>query len=341
MNSTILFRFDASAQIGLGHAYRCLALIEALTAQKKYNVLVVSEILPSFLIDKLSAYHAKVQLLGSGLNSTQEIASIEALKKNLTCGNVVLDGYQFNGDYRKQLRALDLNIICFDDINTLTHLYCDVVINALPNAFQLGYQQSAESAKYLLGLPYSVIRNEFIQSKKINYKERQSVLINFGGSDVLNLTIPTIKLLESSILAKEHKIIVVTGGAFKEHQLVNELCVQLGFEHQHNCNNMSNVIQKCKLAICAPGAIIYELAYCGVPSIFITVADNQLLSAQSHQALGWCYVIHHKVNGVLQQAVGMAEQLSHDKNKLIEMSKKSISLVDGNGVNRIIEEMIL
>jgi len=340
MLETLVFRFEASQNIGLGHAYRCMALIEKINIDRLFSVVVISKKLPSFLIEKLQGFNAKVHLLDTCLNVAQEIQAIDTLCKQTNCRSIILDGYQFDALYRKTLSSLGLHITCFDDVNELDGLHCDLVINALPFAHSLGYEKSAPIAMQLLGLPYSIIRQEFMKAPVVEYCNRKSILVNFGGSDVLNFTLPMIKLLMKSLLAEKHEIIIVTGGAFDKRDEVQKLCLTAGFEHIHNCNEMSTVMNKCKLAICAPGSIVYELAYCAVPSVFITAADNQLLSAKAHQTLGWCDVIDGQEKNALQQAIKVAELLCDDVIKLEERSVKASLLVDGQGVERIINALV-
>lgn len=339
MVDSFVFRFDASQSIGLGHAYRCMALIERINVDSSINVIVIAKQLPVFLIEKLQGINAKVHLLDKCFNVLQEIQAIDNICHKVNCHSIILDGYQFDVLFRKALCSLQFHISCFDDLNNIDQLYCDLVINALPFAHSLGYENSAPKAQGLFGLPYSIIRQEFIKAPVIKYQHRKSILVNFGGSDVLNFTLPMVKHLMDSPLVENHDIIVVTGGGFQHQAEVRTLCLMAGFEHIHNCNEMSAIMNKCKLAICAPGAIVYELAYCAVPSVFITVADNQLLSATAHQALGWCHVINGQEGNALEQAIQISELLCDDSIGLKQMSVKASLLVDGQGVERIINAL--
>lgn len=340
MKQALLFRFDASQKIGIGHAFRCMALIEQLSLVENVECLVIAKPLPEFIIKRLQALNAQLFLLAEQASCLIEFAQFDKLSEDFQTRTLVLDGYQFSGQYRQQLSALMFQVIAFDDTNDLDFLYCDVVINALPFAQDIGYQQSAPQAKHLIGLDYSIIRQEFLRSKKRSFHGRQKLLINFGGSDIGNLTLPLIEqLIEKQHFTSLKSIIVITGGAYCESKKVRAIAKKIGFTHIHNCQNMAEILPDCKVAICAPGAIVYELAYCGVPSIFLTVADNQLLSARAHQDIGWCKV----ENGLDKQGIAFAlqhlEMLWHDDGLLSEMSDTAQRLIDGQGVNRICGEI--
>jgi spore coat polysaccharide biosynthesis predicted glycosyltransferase SpsG len=254
----------------------------------------------------------------------------------------VLDGYQFNQQYRQQLvKKCALKIAVFDDTNDLSQLYCQWVINALPDARQLGYERSAASAKHLLGLPYSIIRQEFLVQKPMFFSKRKNLLINFGGSDIGGLTLPIVKgiaeqLLMNNLDCSAQDVIVVTGGGCKNNKEIQTFCQQMGFHHIHQCEYMAKLLTKTRLAVCAPGAIVYELAYCQVPSIFLTVADNQLLSAKAHQQAGWGVVFDGRSDNDVQLALQEFTKLWQDKAQLKKMSSIAALLVDGKGVERIV-----
>lgn len=333
----IIFRFDASHDIGLGHAYRCFALIEYLALIRGIYSLVISTELPDFLVEKLRKLNTHVVLLEHGCD---ELLTIKQLSQYYQSRALFIDGYQFDEYYRRQLKSLNTKILCFDDLNSLTHLHSDLVINAVASAKQLDYSKSAPDATLLLGLPYSIIRNEFITAPKITFKVRKKLLINFGGSDVANLTIPLIEQLAySQMLIDKADILVVTGGAYQQVDRLGELCHRLGIEYVHNSDDIATLLIQSKMAICAPGAMVYELAYCGVPSIFMSVADNQFLSAKAHQQAGWCQAINGLQKNSSDLALKQLNLLWSDQQQLQSMSLIASSLVDGLGVQRIVEKI--
>lgn len=339
----LLFRFDASSELGLGHAFRCMALIEYIkinSNQHPVKCVVIAKALPLFLKTKLIILGALVERLPNALNNQDELLAIGALNRHYQSKVLVLDGYQFAGDYRQRLACLNLKIVNFDDTNDLPELFCDVLINALPFADTLGYQDSAPQAKHLLGLQYSIIRQEFLTLTATPFTKRKCLLVNFGGSDIGGLTLPVLQQLAISHCAIiPDNVLVVTGGGCKNIGNISAFCQQTGYRHIHNCTDMACLLAQSRMAICAPGAIVYELAYSQVPSVFLTVADNQLLSAKAHQDAGWCYVYNGRVSEQVKLAVKQATLLWQDQAQLVEMSKIAATLIDGQGVKRIVNNI--
>jgi len=340
MSPPILFRFDASEKIGIGHAMRCLPVIEQI---KKYHVKVIvcAQHLPDYVSEKFKIIDVPVLYQQGDAGSLADLQAVLAIVNNYEVSTVVLDGYFFKKLYRQKLKENIANVVTFDDVNDIKELYCDLVINALVTANTLGYESSAAQAKHLIGLQYSIIRAEFLALSLTPLEERKSLLVNFGGSDVHQLTLPVIKLLaQNKSLCESARIIVVTGGSCKNINDISHTCEKHGFEHHHNTNEISRLMNQSALAICAPGGTVYELAYCQVPSILLTVADNQILSGQAHQAADWCRVFDGTNSSVLPLVVSMVSELWKDKDKLEEMSKRASELIDGRGAERIAGQII-
>ncbi|NQZ22281.1 MAG: UDP-2,4-diacetamido-2,4,6-trideoxy-beta-L-altropyranose hydrolase [Colwellia sp.] len=348
---SVLFRFDAASEIGLGHAFRCAALIEHINnyySKDSLKCVVISKGLPGFLQKKLTAMGADVVLLDDSLSITAELEQISTITKNFPNTMLILDGYQFDQCYRQKLALLNNNLLkiaVFDDTNDLEKLYCHLVINALPDAEKLGYQYSAPNAQHLLGLSYSIVRQEYLSQKSTAFTERNLIVINFGGSDIGGLTLPVIKgvaeVLKTNNLDYSAKdIVVITGGGCQGIENIQLFCKKMNFRHVHQCENMAELLSQSRLAICAPGAIVYELAYCQVPSLFLTVADNQLLSAKAHQEAGWSYVFDGRCASGMTLALNKLSILWQDNQQLEKMSASAADLVDGKGVTRIVEVLV-
>jgi len=338
MTYPLLFRFDGGEKIGLGHAYRCFALIEYLAKHHQIACLIMIRQLPEFLCVKLKSLNCSLLTFKK---NDDEIAIIERCGDQNNSTGLILDGYQFDQAYRQRLARLALKIICFDDSNSLQKLHCDIVINAQAQAKQLGYQYSAPYALHLLGLSYSLVREEFTAQCRLNFSHRKKILINFGGSDCANLTILLIqKLTLVQGIINPRDVVIVTGGAYQTPDKIHSLCQSAGFEHIYNSQDMARLLSRCRMAICASGSMVYELAYCGVPSVLLTVADNQRISAQSHQKAGWCYAFNGLENHGLNAAFSRAIELWADQVQLTAMSNIAMQLIDGQGVKRIAEQIL-
>ena len=104
--------------------------------------------------------------------------------------------------------------------------------------------------------------------------------------------------------------------------------------------NMPELMAWADIAISAGGSTNWELAFMGLPSIVITIAENQkAIAAELDRQgviinLGW----HRNVN--VEQIGLFLGELIGDRAKREIMSNRGRELVDGNGASRVVSEMI-
>ncbi|GHF80368.1 UDP-2,4-diacetamido-2,4,6-trideoxy-beta-L-altropyranose hydrolase [Thalassotalea marina] len=339
INKRVLFRFDANAEMGTGHAMRCFALIQALQ-KASVEVYVLAKELPSFFIEKLTKSGVTYLLLADKTIDS-ELTQIEKTIAVYQIDIVLLDGYHFDSAYRQQLSNFKVKLIAFDDTKSLEDLYCHGVINALPNAHQLMYQNSPYLEKAFLGLSFALLREEFHHIKVKPLAEKQKILVCFGGSDIGGLTFNVCQQLVAKLPKKiVEQIEVVVGQLAPNKSRLKALAQTHGFTYTEQCNNMAELLNDCYFAVAAPGSIVYELAYCRVPSVFFTVADNQIMSAQQHQLKGWCNVVNGLDDQQVRLGISMAIELLKNKAQLNKMYSATQGLVDLDGGQRIATEII-
>lgn len=337
--TTILIRADASAEIGLGHVMRCLCLQAALKKQGIDCCFACRQMPPELQQQIIAQGGQTIPLPATDLAADGE-ATLR-LASGLKAAAILLDGYRFDTDYQWRLYHHGPKLILMDDINDRGRLYADLLINSLPQATQLGYGETAPEARQLLGLEYVLLREEFRDRSgpTLPAAERPRLLINFGGSDILGLSLPVTRRLLK--LDPELPVTLITGSGVKQLEAVQkltELYPQL--EHIHNCREMARQFSRAGLALAAPGATIYELAACEVPAVFLTCAGNQQLSAAAHQALGWCRVFDARQENPLAAALAETLQLWRESKLRNLMQNKTAGLIDGHGADRIAREIL-
>lgn len=103
---------------------------------------------------------------------------------------------------------------------------------------------------------------------------------------------------------------------------------------------MYEIMQNCDIAISACGSTLYELAVCGVPTLGIIIADNQQGIAKKMDELGMIKNMgwYDKLNK--DKFIDALNCLCNDFVKRREISLRAKKAIDGNGVNRIVKELI-
>jgi UDP-2,4-diacetamido-2,4,6-trideoxy-beta-L-altropyranose hydrolase len=276
----ILFRTEASQSMGTGHLMRCLALAEICMELGRKAIFVMNEC-PGALKTRVTATGAELVMINDGADATQLFALIKQLQPT----GIVIDGYHFNEHYRQSLSAYGLPVVTMDDGTTQHPLHADVVVNVSPLAKTEDYITIAASARLLLGPSYVSLRSEFRHGKKsieTTPPKDQRVLITFGGSDPLGLTLPIVVALLDQ-LPEQVILDVVVGGAVADDDRIDQLAIHHANRillHK-NTSAMAELMQRATMAIAAAGSTLWELTYLAIPTIAVVVADNQAVMLRS------------------------------------------------------------
>ncbi len=317
---TVLFRLDSGGKYGLGHFMRSKTLADALSKKKMAC---------SFAVKNIHSYDAVAPHQLIVINNEDEFIS---QAESYDC--VVVDHYEYTTELFYVLSQLDQPfLVLLDDECNRGPLYADLVINPVNQAKTLPYDDLAPNAELLLGSDYILLGQSFLQSKEINFSDRDDIVITFGGSDVSHLTLPVLKAINKTTLT-DAPIVVVTGAGCECINEINQYCLQHGFVHKHNVQNMAELFFQARLAISAAGSTTFELAYCAVPAVFAVVADNQWMSIKEQSENGWCEMVDCRTQNQAEALVDKAEQMNHS-HELEAYSHKAQSLIDGQGALRI------
>lgn len=98
---------------------------------------------------------------------------------------------------------------------------------------------------------------------------------------------------------------------------------------------MYQIMKKCDMAISSCGSTLYELMACGIPTIGIIIADNQVTIAEKLsnigiiKKLGWYNEIDK--DSLYNSIIDLADNYG----KRQKVSEEAAKFLDGNAVNRI------
>jgi len=334
--SLVCFRVDGDSQIGLGHLMRCLALAQALEQQQIQCLFLIKGETADFCKSRHD-WVGHYKLLPDKITFEQENHWLRLQLQQLNPWALVLDGYQFNANYRAGLKQCPVPLVVFDDNNNSGQLYADMVLNASSNANSLGYEKTAAKALLCLGDHYRILRQEFIQRSLVEWKQRNSLTLIFGGSDVLGLTLPLLQALEQRQI--DFPIRVITGAAYQESKELRKFIQQscLTIQHLPDCQQVAEVFSYSKFVVSAAGGSQFELLACETPSILVVVAANQLNATQEAAKQGWCSYIDFTSEKKIAELADSICILWQDDNSLKYMHQKAKHLVDLGGADRVVQ----
>ncbi|TAK64078.1 UDP-2,4-diacetamido-2,4,6-trideoxy-beta-L-altropyranose hydrolase [Methylobacter sp.] len=355
----IIFRCDASIQIGSGHVMRCLTLANSLH-EKGAEVTFVCREHPGHLFDQIeSSPHKLLRLPASTSSSEGRLAhalwlgktqeqdarqTAEALSTLSVADWLIVDHYAFDIEWETAMRASTKRIMVIDDLANRAH-DCDVLLDQnLHCNMEARYEKLLPVyCKKLLGPKYALLRPEF-KAARSNLKVRDGnikrVVVFFGGSDPNNETGKTLRAIKQLNRA-DFAVDVIVGATNPNQEEVTGLSAQLSEASLYRqISNMAEVMAKADLAIGAGGGTMWERCCLGLPSIVISVASNQQSGCEAMARLGATLYLGEAGNVDIALLEGALRVALSSSWLLISMGEEGKTLVDGQGVERVTKRLI-
>ena len=227
----VVFRVDASLQIGTGHVRRCLTLAQALKENgstvdficRKHVGNLINKIRSTgfnvFEFDLPVANKVDNKLFHSPwLGTTQQqdakdcIGTLQSAKADW----LIVDHYGIDEDWQKYLKGNYQQLMVIDDLADRKH-QCDILLDQTFGRKKLDYiNLTPKDCKHLLGSKYALLRSEFAKLRKFSAKRRRNsefkkILITMGGVDTDNNTEQVLDKLEECHLSSDIEVTVVMG----------------------------------------------------------------------------------------------------------------------------------
>ena len=330
----LLVRADASPRMGTGHVMRCLSLVQGLRPSDGPAMLVAVEI--------TTALEPRLQSAGVGLTrlnivagSAEDAEQTAKFAQEINASWIVVDGYQFSADYQRQLKDAGFRVLFMDDYGHAKNYSADLVLNQNLHATADYYVQRDTGTRLLLGTRHTLLRQEFQELKDWQRKipaPASKVLVTLGGADPDNVTSDIVKALGT---LPGVEAVVVVGGSNPHLPKLRSLIanspktIQLVVDAQ----NMPELMQRADVAVAAGGTTSWELAFMGLPTLMLVLADNQRTVADGLSA---AQVVRKTTpETVAQDLAGLLA----DATARTAMSERGRQLVDGLGTSRVVTAM--
>jgi UDP-2,4-diacetamido-2,4,6-trideoxy-beta-L-altropyranose hydrolase len=336
----LYIRADGNAKIGTGHIMRCLSIADAVKKRGGEASFIVADL---YMEKQLTESGFQVICLNSVWNQMDgEIDKLTSVIEAKSIKKLLVDSYYVTEEYLNRLRELTY-LIYIDDLNAFNYP-CDMLINYNCYADKFDYLSRYRDTELLLGCRYVPLREEFYNlPQRIPEREVRAVMITAGGSDLYNVAGKIVKLAKSTSDFKLTEFHVVAGQLNPHVVELSRLSSKNnGVIIYKNVQDMSKLMRNCDVAVSAGGSTLYELCACGVPTVTLTTADNQLDNVNS---FGNGYMINA---GVIQEDEELClnrilegiRRYASDYRLRCEYSEKMKRLVDGSGALRIAQAVV-
>lgn len=362
----VVFRCDASIQIGTGHVMRCLTLADELARQGVKCYFICREHKGN-LIDFISqkgyeVYNLEVVHLDNHIKNDVEptlyhsewLGSTQAEDAKQTINVIsdiepewlIIDHYALNEYWEQKLRLHCDSILVIDDLADRKH-DCDILLDQTFGRDKQDYQHLVpDHCKVLCGTTYALLRPEFFKWRQYSLERRKNnalehILVNLGGVDKDNLTSKILDALKQVSLSKSCKMTVVMGSTSPWIDVVKKKAEQLLWptEIKTGVSNMAELMANSDLAIGAAGSTSWERCCLGLPTIMIVIADNQKDIANNLKSVNAVKVILNvqSLEATINEYICM---FMGDPEYLKLMSQSSTNILDGKGVIRITNHIL-
>ena len=350
----IVFRADASLDIGTGHVMRCLTLAQGLKEQghscrficrdhlghlndfiqqKGFDVcLLPAEVGRSVVLDWCP--HAEWLTVEWQLDAQQTLEAIGASQVDW----LVVDHYAL--DYQWEAELLDNvdRIMLIDDLADRKHV-CSLLVDQTFGRLEEDYRPLVPmDCQLLCGADYALLRPEFAQWRDYSLERRinptlNNLLVTMGGVDKDNVTTKVLDALKLCHLPELLKITIVLGSTAPHLQQVQQVARSMPWrtEVRVGVENMAQLMAESDLAIGAAGATTWERCCLGLPSVLVVLAKNQENIAQSLVRINAVALIKDDISGALPDVISKVD--------LSRLTQKSITLTNGQGVASIVDKM--
>ena len=347
----VVFRVDASLQMGTGHVMRCLTLAQALKYNeanieficRKHEGNLIDKIrLNGFNVhelevlekvdDKLAHSHSHSHWLGATQQQDADDC-LDILKAEKT-NWLIVDHYSLDEQWQKRLKPYYEKLMVIDDLADRKH-QCDVLLD---QNFGRSYQDYKDlvpaSAKLLMGSEYALLRSEFEKYRQYSLDRRKDekfkkLLVNMGGADQDNITGKVIERLQVAKLPKDLEITVVMGKTAPHLASVITSANKLTYrsEVKVDVDNMAELMANADIAIGASGATTWERCCLGLPTIQLITAYNQEFIASKL----------NKINAIkLVKIDNVIENLENFQYWMQSTGENASKVTNGSGIKRIL-----
>ncbi len=349
----VVFRVDASLQMGTGHVMRCLTLAQVLK-ENGANVEFICRKHEGNLIDKIRSSGFNVHELGlfeetevdtslahsHWLGATQQQDADDCIDifKAKKVDWLIVDHYALDEQWQERLKPYYEKLMVIDDLADRKH-QCDILLDQTFGRQQEDYLAfTTKDCELLLGSQYALLRPEFAKWRPYSLERRskpefKQLLINMGGVDIDNVTENILDELKMCNLPNDIDITVVMGGSAPHLESVKSKAITLPCktEVKVDVDNMAEVMANSDIAIGAAGATTWERCCLGLPTIQFVIAKNQLFSAET--------LAQHNIVKLAKEIKETAYLLESSSEWMKSVGSVALEICDGMGSYKVFNKM--
>ena len=272
---------------------------------------------------------------------------------------IICDHYALAAAWQTAARALcHSKIMVIDDLHDRAH-DADLLLDQNHAHTAADYAPLVPpSCRILTGTRYALLRDEFAQHRTISLHQRatpparqpetalphsQNILINLGGVDKDNHTLAVLQALSAyvsgSLKALPIRATIIMGATAPHLARIQHYAATAPYPSQviANATNMAELMTQATWAIGAAGSSSWERCALGLPTLLITIADNQRPIADQLQSAGAAIALEASQipSPAFQTAIAHLMQPENQQ----RISQAAAQLCDAHGAERVAQHI--
>ncbi len=355
----VVFRADASTNIGTGHIIRCLTLAHVLRqrgakcsfVQRLHRgnlVQIVAQqgfrsiALPAPLINQPSADEDYDAWLGvsQSIDAEQCLEYLATIQPDV----LIIDHYGLDAEWELKVRDQVGQIVVIDDLANRPH---DGSLLLDQNYYRAGTERYrpllSSNARVLAGPRYALLSDRYRRhrpSRPPDHQRVEQILIYYGGVDPDNETARALRVLSGETFS-HLRLDVIVGINNPNADEVARLARNRPNTHLYGQqDDLVDHMLAADLTLGAGGTTTWERACLGLPSVVTTTAANQVPYNRELAEDGLIFYAGHTSELRDQDLVDkLLEAISPDSS-LTKIARRSWKLVDGLGAHRVAEQIM-
>lgn len=271
MPRPLLFRVDADAAIGAGHALRCLALAQAWPGETHF---LMADPDPA-IAARLGGEGVHVHSLDAPPSGADDAEETIALARTLRADWLVLDGYHLGAVFQESVKSAGLRLLAIDDYGHAHRYAADLVLNQNIEATERFYDSRSPRTRLLLGPAYFLLRREFVDAAPVPKRQgaaATAITLALGGGP------------GGAVASRILGVLARLGRTDIDVRVIGDVeprATPFACRFEKRVPDMPTRLAATDLLVTAGGVTAYEAAFLGVPTALLITAENQRGTAEA------------------------------------------------------------
>ncbi len=251
---------------------------------------------------------------------------------------LIVDHYAVDHRWQTALRLSAKRILAIDDLADRVH-DCDFLLdqNLFSNLADRYEGKVPPGCVNLLGPRYALLQPAYAElHKQVTIRDGpvRRIFVFFGGADTENLTQTSVAAFQQLVRRDIHLDVVMTTNDSRYQSIARTIQGWGNIRLHGPLPSLGPLMATADLAIGAGGATVWERFCLGLPSIVISLAENQKPVCEDLARAGLIEYLGH-VNQVTRECLCTALSQVIDLSRLSAWSRRCHAVCDGEGADRV------